>query len=93
MVCQLYLCPYSRYLFFLQPFRVLLGSIARQDQRTVVISQKIAEYQRLGRAPLFSDRLLIDVQGGSGVRMPEQLLGDLHVNTPLPEELRETVAE
>ena len=50
---------------------MLLGSIARQDQR-------------LGRAPLFSDRLLIDVQGGSGVRMPEQLLGDLHVNTPAP---------
>ena len=71
----------------------LLHGLPEAERTLLIVDDDQPLCQRLGRAPLVRERLLIDVQGDPGVRMPKHFLGDLHIDATLPEELRETVAE
>ena len=54
--------------------------IAWADSKNRCHGAEIAERERLRRTPFFGDRLLIDVQGDPAIGMPEQFLGNLHID-------------
>jgi hypothetical protein len=73
-------------LFFLVQIRGLKGT-------EVFPSHKTLEGQCLRFPPFFGSSLLVNIQGDPAIDMPEEFLGGLDLDTILPEQVGESMAE